>query len=210
MATLIGLPSGSGNRPMTSDGDGVTAPAPARRMFRRRWRRRRVGLRAPIHAAKKRRSAILDIVADGKAERLPAAARKRPAPQRRRLEADQQRDQQADEKARSGRGAPSKYEDAADTTRRARCSRAAPATAGAATATAAPAGRPRNKIRRARRRSARDRRLSSPLFGGGAWTVKVGIRYSNALKTSLSCPRACPREGADRGAIRNHGVERYR
>ena len=84
------------------------------------------------------------ILADHEAERLPAAPRQRPAPQRRRLEADQQRDQQAGEQLHRRRRAEQRR-----ARRRARHSRrdsrAAPATAGAPAARAAPAGRPRNE-----------------------------------------------------------------
>ena len=92
-------PPGSGNRPMTSDGDGGPRRTGVLNSVGSRRRGRRIGARASPTRAKKRRSAHFRVVADHEAERLPAAARQRPAPQRRGLEADQQRDQQAGDRS---------------------------------------------------------------------------------------------------------------
>jgi hypothetical protein len=51
-------------------------------------------------------------IADHEAERFPAAPRQRPAPQRRRLEAHQQRDQKAGEKFHRRRHAGDKQQNA--------------------------------------------------------------------------------------------------
>ena len=69
---------GSGNRPMTSDGDGGPRRTGAAIVRLRRGRpaafRRRV-CGAFVHAAKKRRSADFGVLADHEAEHLPAAPR---------------------------------------------------------------------------------------------------------------------------------------